>query len=139
MFFTIGYEGLGIRRFLQILQENGVRTLLDARHNPFSMNPDFRKSKLISHLEQSGIRYEHLKDYGIPGEIRKAGQPLEWYAENVRPRISASTIEPFEQPVCFMCMEKDINHCHRKIILDTLREQGLEGRDLYLGAQQTLF
>jgi uncharacterized protein (DUF488 family) len=36
-------------------------------------------------------------------------------------------------------MEKDINHCHRKIILDTLGEQGLEGRDLYPDAQRTLF
>jgi hypothetical protein len=25
-FFTIGYEGLGIKRFLEILQENGVKT-----------------------------------------------------------------------------------------------------------------
>jgi uncharacterized protein (DUF488 family) len=134
-FFTIGYEGLGIKRFLEILQQNGIRTVLDARHNPFSMNPDFRKSKLASHLEKKGIKYEHLKDYGIPDEVRKAGRPLEWYAENVKPKISASIIiEPFEQPVCFMCMEQDLSHCHRKVILDTLRQQGLDGRDLYPGA-----
>jgi len=39
IFFTIGYEGLDIKRFLEILRENGVKTLLDSRHNPFSMNP----------------------------------------------------------------------------------------------------
>jgi uncharacterized protein (DUF488 family) len=45
-FFTIGYEGLGISRFLKHLKENRVRTLLDVRHNPFSMNPDFSRSDL---------------------------------------------------------------------------------------------
>jgi uncharacterized protein (DUF488 family) len=130
-FYTIGYEGLGIKRFLEILQENGIKTLLDSRHNPFSMNPDFSKKRLTLHLEQAGIKYEHLKDYGIPSEIRKAGYALEWYIQNVKPKIQASIIDPFEQPVCFMCMEKDINHCHRKVILDMLREQHLDGKDLY--------
>lgn len=131
IFFTIGYEGLGITRFLQILKENGVKTLLDSRYNAFSMNPDFRKEKLISHLQEHGIKYEHLKEYGIPSEIRKASNPIEWYIQNVKPRIQASVLEPFEQPVCFMCMEKDINSCHRKIILDSLLEQGLPGSDIY--------
>lgn len=29
----------------------------------FHEYPDFRKNKLISHLEQNDIKYEHLKDY----------------------------------------------------------------------------
>jgi uncharacterized protein (DUF488 family) len=63
-FFTIGYEGLGIKKFLEKLEQNGVKTLLDSRYNnPFSMNPDFRKNKLISHLEQNDVKYEHVKDY----------------------------------------------------------------------------
>ncbi len=130
-FFTIGYEGLGIRRFLEILNENGVKTLLDSRHNPFSMNPDFRMKKLAMHLHEHGIKYEHLKEYGIPSEIRKSGKPIEWYVVNVKPRIKATIVESFENPVCFMCMEKDINACHRKVILQTLLEQGLNGSDLY--------
>lgn len=130
-FFTIGYEGLGIKRFLEILRQNKVKTLLDARHDPFSRNPDFRMKKLAMHLQGHGIKYEHLKEYGIPGEIRKEGNMIEWYVQNVRPRIEASMIEPFEQPVCFMCMEKDLDHCHRKIILKTLIASGLKGKDLY--------
>jgi len=27
-----------------------------------------------------------------------------------------------------MCMEKDINNCHRKVILETLFTQGIKGR-----------
>jgi uncharacterized protein (DUF488 family) len=130
-FFTIGYEGLGIDRFLEILKANDVKTLLDSRHNPFSANLDFRQKKLTLHLEKHGIKYAHLKGFGIPNEIRKAGKPIEWYVQNVMPKIDASIIGPFEQPVCFMCMEKDVNSCHRKIILDTLCDQGLEGKDLY--------
>ena len=130
-FYTIGYEGLGIKRFIQILKENKIQTLADSRDNPFSMNLDFRQKKLMSHLEQHGIRYVHLKEYGIPSDMRKAGNPIEWYIENVKPKIQASILDSFEQPICFMCMEKDIESCHRKIILEALHEQGLRGRDLY--------
>lgn len=121
---------MGIKRFIEILQVNRVRTLLDARFNPYSRNPDFRKNKLTQHLNDNGLKYVHLKDYGIPSEIRKAGEPLEWYAKNVVPKIQPSIIEQFEQPVCFMCMENDLNHCHRKVILETLNGRGLKGRDL---------
>lgn len=85
----------------------------------------------MSHLERHGIKYAHLKEYGIPSEIRKTGRPIEWYIENVKPKIRTSMLEPFEHPVCFMCMEKDFESCHRKVIFDALRDQGLLGRDLY--------
>jgi hypothetical protein len=55
---------------------------------------------------------------------------MAWYEQNVRPRIRPSILENFEKPVCFMCMEKDINSCHRKVILETLLAQGLTGKDL---------
>jgi uncharacterized protein (DUF488 family) len=131
-FFTIGYEGIGIKRFLEILKESRVKTLVDSRHNPFSRNPDFRQAKLASFLQEQGIRYEHLKELGIPGEVRKGGDdPIVWYLANVKPRINKAILESYEQPACFMCMEKDINTCHRKIILQTLIDQGFRGRDLY--------
>lgn len=129
-FFTIGYEGLGIARFLGLLEENGVRTLLDVRHNPFSRNPDFARIKLANHLQELGIKYHHLKEYGTPGEVRKAGDAMAWYDLNVRPKIRPSILEPFEKPVCFMCKEMDINSCHRKVILETLLAQALAGKDL---------
>lgn len=131
MIYTIGYEGLGINRFIQILNENGVRTLLDCRFNAVSMNSDFSKSKLALRLESEGISYKHLKEYGVPGEIRRAGNAIEWYIENIKPTIQASIVNRFEQPVCFMCMERSVDDCHRRIILIAMQEQGMEGRDLY--------
>jgi ribosomal protein L13E len=129
-FFTIGYEGLGIKRFLEILKENQVKTLVDVRHNPYSMNKDFIRKFLMEHLQQNGIKYEHLKDWGIASKIRKEGNAMEWYVQNVKPNISKNILEGLEQPVCFMCMENDIGNCHRQVILETLRGQGLDGRDL---------
>ena len=131
IFFTIGYEGLGIKKFLEILEANGVKTLADSRDNPSSMNHDFSKKRLTSHLDKLGIRYVHLKEYGIPSEIRKTGDPIEWYIQKVKPKIQPSIIDGFDQPMCFMCMEKDIDHCHRKVILETLNQLGLKGKDLY--------
>jgi uncharacterized protein (DUF488 family) len=129
--FTIGYEGLGIERFVEILTNNGVKTLLDCRYSAFSRNPDFRKNKLASHLYRVGIGYDHLAEYGIPSEIRNSSSAIQWYITNVKPMIHVVILEGYEQPVCFMCMEKDIQNCHRKIILEALQEQGIEGRDLY--------
>jgi uncharacterized protein (DUF488 family) len=131
VFFTIGYEALGIDRFVAILIENGVRTLLDCRHHAFSRNPDFSKTRLSSHLQRAGIGYQHLKDLGIPREIRKKGGALDWYIANVAPTIDAEILERYEQPICFMCMERDFNMCHRRIIRDTLKVKGIDGWDLY--------
>jgi uncharacterized protein (DUF488 family) len=129
--FTIGYEGLGISRFITILSENGIRTLLDCRHHAFSRNPDFSKTRLSLHLQQAGIEYKHLKELGIPSDIRKKGDALEWYLVNVAPTIDIRILGKYEQPICFMCMESDFNRCHRKIILDTMKRKGIDGRDLY--------
>ena len=131
MIFAIGYEGLGIERFLAILGESRIRTLLDCRHHAFSRNPDFSKSRLSSRLQRAGIRYQHLKELGIPSEIRKKGDAFQWYHANVVPTIDIKILDSYEQPVCFMCMESDIDRCHRKIILDTMRRKGIDGRDLY--------
>lgn len=115
---------------MDILEENNVKTLVDVRHNPYSMNKDFIRKFLAEHLQRRGIKYEHLRDWGIPSKVRKEGNAMEWYAHNVRPNISGSSIEVMEHPVCFMCMENDIESCHRRVILETLGEQGLSGRDL---------
>lgn len=131
LIFTIGYEGLGIMRFVQILKDHEVRTLLDCRYNAYSRNPDFSKTRLASQIAREGIRYEHLRQYGIPSEIRKSGNAIEWYIANVKPKISSSVASSYEQPVCFLCMERDINSCHRKVILEAMREQGIDGMDLY--------
>jgi uncharacterized protein (DUF488 family) len=129
-FFTIGYEGLGIKRFLAILQQNSIRTLVDVRNNPYSRNKDFMKKFLVGHLVQNGIKYEHLKDWGIPSGIRKEGNAMQWYRENVKPNISKNVLDTLEGPVCFMCMENGLAHCHRQVILETLQKQGLNGADL---------
>lgn len=131
VFFTIDYSGLGIDRFVQILKDNGVKTLADSRFNPTSRNPDFRSKALAARLGKEGIRYVHLKEYGIPSEIRQHRKPLDWYLENVKPKIHPSILESYDKPVCFMCMEADINSCHRGIILKTLIQSGCEGTDLY--------
>jgi xanthine dehydrogenase molybdopterin-binding subunit B len=73
-----------------------------------------------------------LKEYGIPTEIRKAGNAMQWYEQNVRSKTLASILEPFEKSVCFICMEKDINNYNRKVILETLLTQGIKGKDLAL-------
>jgi hypothetical protein len=66
----------------------------------------------------------------------RSQQPIKWYIENVKSKISASVIELFKQPVSFMCMEKETDNCHRKVILDTLRQAaGIEWKRPFLPCQ----
>jgi hypothetical protein len=60
-------------------------------------------------LQAKGIIYVHLGEYGIPSEIRKSEKAMEWFVDNVRPKIQKSIFDGLEQPVCFMCMESDID------------------------------
>jgi uncharacterized protein (DUF488 family) len=56
--FTIGYSGLEIDRFLELLKEQGVNVLCDVRSVPYSrFRPDFSRHDLKRHLNNSGIKY----------------------------------------------------------------------------------
>ena len=106
-------------------------TLADVRYNPFSRNPDFRQRSLMARMEKADVTYIHLKGLGIPSDIRKTGDAIGWYRKNVGPSIARSIFDSLERPVCFMCMERDLNCCHRKVILDSLSDQGMIGKELY--------
>ncbi|TLY07549.1 MAG: DUF488 domain-containing protein [Thaumarchaeota archaeon] len=42
VFYTIGYEGLGIDKFLDRLSKYEVKTLVDIRNNPLSRNASYQ-------------------------------------------------------------------------------------------------
>ena len=78
--FTIGYEGRDIDAFLNILVQNEVCVLIDVRHNPFSMNLPFVKTRLAHALANARIEYIHLPELGIDGGKRKNLDSDEAYA-----------------------------------------------------------
>lgn len=65
--FTIGYESKIIKEFLESLQNNGIKQLIDVRFSAESkFKPDFNKVILARELERVKIKYTHRSDLGIP-------------------------------------------------------------------------
>ena len=138
--FTIGYEGLDIDAFLNILVQNEIRVLIDVRHNAFSMNLPFIKTKLAHALAIAGIRYFHFPELGIDGSKRKKLDSEAAYAglfEEYRSElpIHASEVKQVEtlgktERIALMCFEHASSKCHRGVLAEKLRLDGLGVVDL---------
>lgn len=140
-FYTFGYEGRSLDQLKEALILAGVRTVLDIRRNPMSMyRPELSKSNFRESIETTGMRYFHVREWGVPSEVR-------WEAANLRTRdviwrwYDARIVEKFfdknlhwflnlEHPVAMMCMEHDPTECHRHRLFLALERKGLCGFDL---------
>lgn len=140
-FFTVGYSGRTIEQFLDALKAAGVSCLIDIRANPVSMyKPDFSKNNLERHLSAEGISYLHLRELGVPRDIRSKAigktdrnDIWDWYDEHVASLFGARNLHRFfnltEHPVAFMCSELDPTCCHRHRLALALEKSGLNGLD----------
>jgi Protein of unknown function, DUF488 len=70
-FFTIGYEGRTTKDLFNALTRANVQCVLDIRYNPVSMyRPELSKGNLQKALEKAGIAYFHIREWGVPRDIR---------------------------------------------------------------------
>jgi uncharacterized protein (DUF488 family) len=139
-FFTIGYTGRKTEDIIATLKQHGVRTLVDVRQNPVSMyRPELSKSNLAQLLEDNGMCYAHLPQFGVPRDIR--AKAIEtgsrdviwaWYDENVVASFLNLHyfLNGFEHPVALMCTEIDPQECHRHRLSLALEAMGLTSFDL---------
>jgi uncharacterized protein (DUF488 family) len=139
-FFTFGYSGRKIEEILGLLKLYGVRTLVDIRQNAISMyRPELSKGNLAELLRQNDICYVHLRELGVPRDIR--ARALEtgtrdiiwtWYDENVVGSFLNlhESLSEFDNPIALMCTEIDPNECHRHRLSLALESVGLSGFDL---------
>ena len=117
-FFTIGYEGRTTKDLFDALRAQASNVYVDIRYNPVSMyRPDLSKGNLQKALEQAGIAYFHLREWGVPRDIR--ARALEsgtretiwkWYDECVIAPHFRRNLHRFLNlgyPVAMMCMECD--------------------------------
>ena len=122
--YTVGYEGLQIDGFLNILLEEGIEQVIDVRHNPISRRYGFHKSTLSRLCEKLNIKYRHVPEVGIPSELRANLQqpsdyiPLFQNYEREVLRAQPSAIKKIaswikSQPSVLVCMEANPDSCHR--------------------------
>jgi uncharacterized protein (DUF488 family) len=140
-FFTIGYEGRATKDLFDALKGAGVQCVLDIRYNPVSMyRPELSKGNLQRTLQGLGIAYFHLREWGVPRDIRARAVETgtkdtiwKWYDDTVIAPHFHRNLHRFLNlgyPVAMMCMECDPTECHRHRIFMALENQGLRGFDL---------
>lgn len=130
--FTIGYESLKTEDFIARLKENDIEILVDVREIPWSRKRDFSKSQLENLIGQYDIKYIHIQKFGSPSVLRKKvrednnyKQFFIEYKNYLKTQIDElrKFHEILEKSVCcLMCFEKNVEICHRKIIVSEIKK-----------------
>jgi uncharacterized protein YwgA len=133
--FTIGYEGLSIDAFLNMLLANNILALVDVRKNPISMKYGFSKVRFANSVKLAGLLYFHLPDLGVPSVLRQNLQsPLayqklfERYSREILPHQTEAleklkTIIKEQKRVAITCFEADYHFCHRQKIAEYMEQE----------------
>ncbi len=131
--YTIGHSNHPPERFLTLLLQHQIKTLVDVRSVPYShYMPHFRRAALEDLLPAIGVRYvylgrelggrpsgAHLLDAaGHPRYDRMADQPSFQHALDTVLALAA------EASTAIMCSEEDPLQCHRRnLIGQALRDR----------------
>lgn len=130
--FTLGYEGLSLEQYINLLLKHDVKILFDVRKNAMSMKYGFSKKTLQSACENVSITYEHYPDVGIASNKRKNLQTQEDYDTlfaEYRTTVLHQTV-PVQIELCkkiekmkraaLLCFEKKPVMCHRSHLANSL-------------------
>ena len=137
--FTIGYEQATSPAVIGELTRAGVRLVVDTRAVAASRRPGFSKRQLAAGLDVAGIGYLHLQKLGTPKEGRDAARSgnltklFDIYERHLATPDAREQVDELTaivrsgRPVCLLCYERDVAHCHRKRIAELVCERtGIE-------------
>jgi uncharacterized protein (DUF488 family) len=133
--YTIGYEGLSIGEFVDILQAHAINVLIDVRELPLSRKQGFSKNSLSTAVTNLDIQYIHMRELGAPREVRhhlrETGNWIEYcrgyqyVLENQEEALKKISDLSKSLRVCLMCFEEDYQICHRSLITNKMTSMGL--------------
>ena len=140
--YLVGYEGVKMEEFINLLEKAGIDIVVDVRESAWSRRPEFRENNLRKFLKRNRIIYIHLPDLGNPNEVRKrykrskdvfdmlSSYNLHLSNESEALETLGSIVK--RKRVAVMCYEKDPFACHRIVIAKELLVRGIidEFRDL---------
>lgn len=125
MVYTIGYAGIMLEKFLDILQKLNISILVDVRSLPKSRYfYQFNDTNLSRTLKNVGIVYENWKE-----EFGARQENLEFYNDGIlNYEIFAQSsqfqngiekikkLQKENKNICLMCSEIDPINCHRAVL-----------------------
>jgi uncharacterized protein (DUF488 family) len=137
--WTVGHSTRSSQEFNEILVANRIEALVDVRSFPGSRRyPQFNKLELSRSLDAIGIFYSHCPQLGGRRRPHPDSRNTAWknasfraYADHVDSDEFKQGIEKLlelarEKRIVFMCAEALWWRCHRSLIADFLKAQGLE-------------
>lgn len=135
---TIGHSTRNLETFIQILQAQGVKQLVDVRTVPRSRrNPQFNRETLPGSLRAARIRYVHLAELGGLRHSKRDSINTGWRIASFRGFADYMLTPEFEKglekllklsrqrPTAVMCAEAVPWRCHRSLIADALTARGV--------------
>lgn len=142
LIYIVGYEGLQIDTFLNLLLKKGIQQVIDVRSNPISRQYGYHKTTFDKLCKHMSIEYLHYPELGITSEKRNTVQStdslkqlLAWYYNHIA-ATNKKSIKSIEEEIkskssVLLCMEADPNLCHRLQLARIIsKETGLEIFDL---------
>jgi len=121
--FTIGYGGRRFADFVALLQQHSISLVVDVRHFPRSKAPEYNKESLEAKLPEFGISYIWMGD--TLGGFRKGGYPKYIESDDYRDGISKLLELAERGNLVLMCKERTDAGCHRRYIVETLVDKGI--------------
>jgi len=137
--WTIGHSTLSIEAFLNLLRAHDIQALADVRRYPGSRrHPHFAREALQSSLAEAGIDYLWLPELGGRRSARKDSRNDAWRNAGFRGYADFMETPEFERALAAllrfagerrtatMCAEHAWQQCHRGLISDWLKADGIE-------------
>lgn len=118
MIYSFGYQNYSYYQLVDKLKLNLISCVIDTRLNPYSYDPFWQKDYLSENLIKNNISYIHIKEFGnINYKIKN----------NIKINNFNSGLEKLDKVllnnknVALMCACKDYNSCHRKVLVEMLK------------------
>jgi len=132
--FTIGFSKKSAREFFRILQNAGVKRVVDIRLNNVSQLAGFTKKDDLEFFLKAiaGIEYVHRLQLAPTKEILDGykKKKMDWseYVERFSKVMIDRRIENIVTPdeldhACLLCSEPKADKCHRRLVAEYLRDK----------------
>jgi uncharacterized protein (DUF488 family) len=133
--YSIGFTQKTADQFFSRLRNAGIRRLLDVRLNNVSQLAGFAKRGDLAFFlkEICGAEYLHEPLLAPTADILDAyrGKELSWaeYESRFLALMAERQVETrldralFQSPTVLLCSENTAEHCHRRLVLEYLRDK----------------
>ena len=128
--YTVGYQGLSIDAFLNLLIERGITHLVDTRFTPASRVYGYHATTLRRLCRYVDIGYQSEPMLGVPKPMRarfiqsrdhiKFAEDYERILSDNAERVRETARRVATNPTAVMCYERDMHDCHRNLLAQQL-------------------